>query len=131
MPMTPFPVTVTDQELIAFIDRWVSLLEQGDYEAAFQFTDHTPILGWTPTLIHEIVSWCGPFNPQRRFTLECAPTTQTERKVVNRWPERTPDGVFGDICYRLNVDGKASDLVATFLLRDTGAGIAVLFQDIA
>ena len=38
--MTPFPASVTDAELIEFMDRWASLLEQGDYDAAFAFTEN-------------------------------------------------------------------------------------------
>ena len=40
--MVPLPATITDEELIAFVDRWAALLEQEDYEAACAFTDHIP-----------------------------------------------------------------------------------------
>jgi hypothetical protein len=127
--MTPFPASVTDAELIEFMDRWASLLEQGDYDAAFAFTDHIPACGMTAALIREIVNWSRyPFDPNRRVTLDCGRTFKTERKVVRRWPEPTDDGFFGEIWYSLNIDGEASDLVATFLLKSSLDGVSVHLQ---
>jgi hypothetical protein len=61
--MTPLPAGVNDAELIALIDQWVSLLERGGYDAAFAVTDHLPEFGWTPDLVRETISWCGPTTP--------------------------------------------------------------------
>jgi hypothetical protein len=52
------------------------------------------------------------------------------RKAVYRWPEPGPDGSFGEICYHLNLDGRASDTVATFVLRTTHEGVTVHFEGI-
>lgn len=129
-PLTPLARNVTDAELIGLIDRWVSLLERADYEAAFALTDHLPELGWSPTQLREVIHWYGPHDPHRRVTLECAPTDITERKVVSRWPEPMPNGFFGEIWYSLNIDGKASDLTASFTLRYTAEGVTVHLEDI-
>ena len=40
--MISFPATVTDAELIAFLDRWAALLEGEDYQAAFAYAAHDP-----------------------------------------------------------------------------------------
>ena len=128
--MTPLPAGATDAEILSFLDRWAALLEQGDYDAAFAHTDHVPGLGWTPALIHETISWFGPFDPDRRVTVECGPTTVTERRVVTRWPEPRPDGFFGDVWYGLNINGEATDLVATFALQSSADGVTVHLQDV-
>ena len=128
--MQPLPTGATDAEVIARIDQWASLLERGDYEAAFALTDHLPEFGWTPELIRETVAWCGPYDPNRRVTLGCDPPAPDGRKAVDRWPEPTADGFCGGVCYYLDLDGRASDRVATFLLRDGPDGLTVHFEGI-
>jgi hypothetical protein len=128
--MTPLPPTVSDDELLALIDRWASLLELGEYDAAFALTDHLPAFGWSPTLVRETISYCGPYNPDRRVTLGGGPTPGAERKVVSRYREPTEDGYFGEICCYLNIDGEPSDRVATFLLRSSPRGVTVHFEGI-
>ena len=124
--MTPLPADVTDADLVAFVDRWVALLEQGDYDAAFAWTDHLPQFGWTPAKLHEIISWCGPLDPNRRVTL----AGDAPAPLVSRWPKTRADGFFGDVCYYLNIEGRSSDRVATFLLRASPGGVTVHFEGI-
>ena len=128
--MTPLPAGVSDAELIRFIDGWVSLLEQEDYDAAFAYTDQLPQFGWTPALVRETINWCGPFDPRRRVTLDRSPDLATERKAVYRSPEPSADGFFGEICYILEIDGQPSDRVATFLLKSSPEGVTVHFEGI-
>jgi hypothetical protein len=128
--MTPLPATVTDAELIAFIDRWAALMEQEDYEAAFDFTDHMDT-GWDPEGIQEVVKAYGDADPNQRVTLAGVPTDVQQRKEVDRWPDTNPYGYFGEIWYDLNIDGQVSDLTATFALRRTeDGGVAVHLNDI-
>lgn len=124
--MTPLPATVTDAELVAFIDRWVGLVEQGDYDAAFALTDHLPEFGWTPDTLRETIQWCGPFDPNRRVTLAAGPARRAE---VNR-SEPTGDGFFGEVCYWLDIDGQPSDRAVTFLLKSSPHGVTVYFEGI-
>ncbi|HEY7215158.1 MAG TPA: hypothetical protein VIC28_11045 [Thermoanaerobaculia bacterium] len=127
--MTPLPAEVTDSELIAFIDRWAALLEREDYEAAFAFTDHIPEMKWTPALVRELIKSCGDAEPDQRVTVEGVPTDITQRKRVDRWPTNA-HGCFGEVRYDLNIDGKASDLTATFALVWTDGGVTVHLDDI-
>ena len=127
--MTPLPISVSDEELIAFVDRWASLLEQGDYEAAFDLTEHLPQFGWTPDTLRETIQWCGPFDANRRVTLDTS-AGSARRKTVSRSEAPTGDNFFGEICYWLNVDGQESDLAATFLLRSSSGGVIIYFEGI-
>ena len=127
--MSPLPTTVSDPELIAFVDRWATLLEQDDYEAAFAFTDHTPEMGWTPSLVREVIQCYGDANPHQRVTVAGVPTDVTQRKKVLRWPTNA-HGYFGEIWYDLNIDGQASDLTATFDLKWAEHGVTVHLNDI-
>jgi hypothetical protein len=50
--MDPLPVDSTDDELIACIDRWISLLEQEKYREATAFVDHEP--SWTAATLRSM-----------------------------------------------------------------------------
>jgi hypothetical protein len=128
--MTPLPLTATDAELLAYLDQWAALLERGDYDAAFAHTDHLPEFGWSAALIHETISWFGPHDPNRRVTVAGGPTTRTEWRVVSRWPEPV-NGTVADVWYGLNVDGRATDLTAVFLVGSSPDGLRLYLQDIS
>ena len=127
--MTPLPSTATDQELIAVIDRWTSLLEREAYSEAYQLTDHDPGMGWTPELIRWVIKGYGEASPTQRVTLAGKPTDITQRKEVTRWPQNRLKGV-GEVWYDLNIDGFASDLTATFWIVSTPAGLTLRLNDI-
>ena len=127
--MGPLPANVSDAELIALIDRWAALLEREDYAGAFGFTDHIPEMGWTPELIREVIKSYGDADPGQRVTVGGVPTDISQRKAVDRWPTNAW-GCFGEIWYDLNIDGKASDLTATFALKWADCGVTVHLNDI-
>jgi hypothetical protein len=127
--MAPLPAAISDAELIAYIDGWAALLEREDYEAAFVATDQVAEMGWTPALIREVIKSYGDADPSQRVTVAGVPTDITQRKRVDRWPIKS-DGRFGEIWYDLNIDGKASDLTATFELRMVDGGVTVHLNDI-
>jgi hypothetical protein len=115
--------------LIAFIDRWASLLEKEAYSDAYQLTDHDPAMGWTPELIRDVIKSYGEALPTQRVTLEGRPTDITQRKKVTRWPGNRLKAV-GEIWYDLNIDGFASDLTATFCIGSTPEGLVLRLNDI-
>jgi hypothetical protein len=122
--MTPFPESVTDAELIAFIDRWAEMLEREDYHAAFAWTDHDPDARWTPELIRKVIKRHDQALPTQKVTLHGRATDVTQRKEVERWPNNS-FGCFGEIWYDLNIDGVVSDLTATFSVMLSAAGVTV------
>jgi hypothetical protein len=126
--MTPLLATVTDEELIAYIDRWAALLEREDYEAAFEFTDHMDT-GWDPEGIEEVIKSYDEADPKQKVTVEGVPTYTPQRKEVDRWPDANPYGFFGEIWYDLNIDGKTSDMTATFALKRTDDGGVTVHLD--
>lgn len=127
--MTPLPATVKDDELLTFIDCWAAMLEREEYEAAFAFTDHIAEMKWTADLIRDVIRSYGDAAPQQKVTVRGTPTDITQRKEVDRWPTNT-HGYFGEIWYDLNIDGKASDLTATFALKHANGGVTVHLNDI-
>lgn len=127
--MIPLPAGATDPDLIAFIDRWAALLEREDYEGAFALTDHMADMGWTAALVRDVIKGYGAARLGQRVTLHGVPTDITQRKEVTRWPT-TRHGYFGELWYDLNIDGKASDLTATFRLKRAGDRVTVHLNDI-
>jgi hypothetical protein len=127
--MTPLPSTATDGDLIAFIDRWASLLEQEAYSEAYQLTDHDPDMHWTPELIRDVIKGYGEASPTQRATLAGKPTDISQRKQVSRWPQRRVKGI-GQVWYDVNIDGFASDLTATFWVVSTPTGLILRLNDI-
>ena len=127
--MTPLPNTSSDQDLIAFVDGWASLLEKEDYAGAYQLTDHDPAMRWKPELIRKVIKSYGEALPTQHVTLAGRPTDITQRKEVTRWPQNRLKGV-GDVWYDLNIDGFASDLTATFWIVSTPEGLVLRLNDI-
>ena len=127
--MELLPLDASDADLIAFADRWASLMETEDYAAAFALTEHDPSMNWTPDLIGEVVKAYGDADPNQRVTLEGKSTDITQRKNVDRW-DANAHGAVGEIWYDLNIDGFASDLTATFTLIQRADGLAIELNDI-
>lgn len=126
--MRPLPHNISDDELIRFIDEWVALLEREDYEAAYEHTDRILSMEWTPDLIREVIKAYGDADPNQKVTLQGEPTDITQRKEVDWWESKGDN--FGEIWYDLNIDGKVSDLTATFQLQRSGEGVTIYLNDI-
>jgi hypothetical protein len=125
--MTPFPEHASDADLLTFVERWVSLLAQEDYEAASALPDHhSPQHIMTPDQIREQINLHG-----QRVTLEgvADDSGPPMTRQVERWPLRY-DGSCGEISYDLYIDGKYTGMTALFYLRPTNGGITVHLIDI-
>ncbi len=127
--MPHLPHDATDDDLIAFAERWVRLMESEDYDAAFAFTLHIPEMKWTPTLIRDVIKSYGDAAPDQRVTLLGTATDIMQRKEVDRW-SKNAHGTVGEIWYDLNIDGVVSDLTATFVILDDHQGLNIALNDI-
>jgi hypothetical protein len=127
--MKPLPLHISDNQLLDFIDEWVSLLEREDYEAAYHHTDHNQAMHWTPELIREVIKAYDEGLSDQKVTLKGIATDITQHKEVNR-SANSGKAYLGEIWYDLNINGKVSDLTATFDLRQTQEGIIVRLNDI-
>ena len=127
--MAPLPHDISDDELIAFIDKWAALMEVEDYEAAFAYTDQVPQMGWTPELLRQVVKGYGEALDGQRVTVAGEPTDIQQRKKVDWWePNRLNE--IGEIWYDLNINGYTSDLTATFRMVKTVKGMVIRLNDI-
>jgi hypothetical protein len=138
--MVLLPETVTDADLIAFVDAWAALMEAEDYEAACAYCDSPPGGTWTPELLrHLIKRELDDTHGDHRVTLKGQPFVFTiegrtvvlqQRKEVERWKEANDGGEIGEIWYDLNLDGVRSDLTATFRPVRVPEGFVLRLYDI-
>ncbi|MBD2767890.1 hypothetical protein IC235_08285 [Hymenobacter sp. BT664] len=117
-------------QIIAFIDRWVSLLVQKKYDEVLALIVAEP--GWRPALIEEVSNSYG--DAANRVTLlnngtalDGAGNSEIgrPRKEVD-WH----DDERGDVWYDLNINGLSSDLTATFDLVRRAGRMHLILQDI-
>jgi hypothetical protein len=123
------PHDASDAAILALVDRWAALLEAGDYRAAFDATEHDAAMGWTPDLIRAVITQYGDAEPGQKVTVVGRPTDITQRKVVRRFAPNKR-GFVGHVWYDLNINGLASDLTATFVLRADIRGLILVLDDI-
>ena len=120
---------VSDETLILLVDEWARLMEQENYQAAFEFIDPVPEMRWTPELYRKVIKSYGDCLPSQKVTVQGKPTDVTQRKEVTRWEPNTENEI-GEIWYDLNIDGFVSDLTATFRVCLSLEGISLRLDDI-
>ena len=128
-PRTLLPDDASDAAILAAVDRWAALLEDEEYEAAFNATEHDPAMRWTPELMRDVIKQYGDAEPGQKVTLDGKPTDITQQKSVHRFP-KNKHGFVGHVWYDLNINGLASDLTATFGLRADSGGLVFVLDDI-
>ena len=127
--MELLPLDSTDADLIAYIDRWAAIMESEDYAAALEFTDQSVDPHWTPDVLRQVIKDYDEADPKQGVTVEGTPTDIVQRKEVMRW-DPTANGEFGEILYDLNIDGRVSDLSATFAIFRREGGISIALDDV-
>jgi hypothetical protein len=127
--------SASDEEILAVVRRWVSLLASQDYQSAFELTDHDA--SWTSDLMRRVIEGYGLPDPKRthhRVTPIDQASGGSPRYEVTRWEEpRSLDGgeeITGDVWFNLPLDGSWSDLTATFDLRRRGQELRLVLDQI-
>lgn len=123
------PENASDAAILVAVDHWTALLEAEQYEAAFDAMEHDAGQGWTPDLIRQVITQYGDAEPGQKVTVNGKPTDITQRKSVCRFA-RNKNGYIGHVWYDLNINGFASDLTATFGIREVAGGLALVLEDI-
>jgi hypothetical protein len=123
------PKSAQKDQALAFVDSWVELLEQEEYEAAYKHTAHRADMGWSTQLIRQTIKGYGQRLPAQRVTLVGRDTDVRQRKEFDRYAKARGAAV-GQIWYDLNIDEALSDLTATFLIYEVDGGLAVVLDNI-
>jgi hypothetical protein len=130
--MQPLPRDVRDEELISFVNQWVTFLESEDYERAFLWTDHEPGSPFTTELIRRVIKSYDEADAEQRVTLDGWSYEKgiDQRKKVERWDTPASNGCVGYVWYDLNIDERLSDVTALFNFYLTEDGVIVRLEDI-
>jgi hypothetical protein len=127
------PRNPTDDEILRVVEDWVGDLERGDYATAFSRTAHDPYYGWTPDLIRDVVAGYG--SPQRhpsgevfRVTSRATASGLARCREIDR--EVVPPGAIAAVRYDLPLNGKWSDLTATFRVEPRAEGADLVLEEI-
>lgn len=130
----------SDDTILALVRRWVDLLAEDRYEAAFRLTAHSGHAGWSPQLMRAVIAGYGHADrtdghpPHRVTPIASAHGGPRARHDVNRWHDapRSSQGDrgVGDVWFDLPLDGEWSDLTATFDILVRGRELFLVLEDI-
>jgi hypothetical protein len=121
----------TDEDILAAVREWISLLAREEYVDAHQFTFHADNDYWTPESLKLIIQNYGspePYPDGRTFrvtrvesaTGDSYHQAEIRREALNR----------GRVWYDLPLNGEWSDLTAIFALQAIDGKLVLILEDI-
>ena len=124
--MIRLPLDATDEDLLAFADRWAERMAAEDYAGAFVLTGHDPAFDHSPEWLAASIRGYHEARPRQHVTMDGSgdPNREVYRRPVNA------DGDAGDIWYDLYIDNELSQMTATFWLRVESGGLDIWLSDI-
>ena len=128
-----FSDNVSDEEIIRHIETWIGKLADEDYVSAYNLVDHDPYYKWSPRLIEKVINGYGLPEPHPSGEVfKVTPISSALGEEPTREIERNnyKDNRIGYVMYDLPLNGKWSDLSATFRLENNEAGVKVILEEI-
>jgi len=132
------PLDADDATILAAVRAWVTLLAEERYQDAYDALYHPVGDHWTPRLIETAIRTYGSIEPAATGTsyrvtpLETAIGELSPRHEVDRFDDM-PGGVVGlvgMVWFDLPLNGRWSDLTATFYGERRDATLVVELNDI-
>jgi hypothetical protein len=121
-----------DEEVLAFVDRWIDELASDNYEAAYASSEHDPYYQWTPALMRVVVEGYGLPEPHRsgvRFRV-----TPRQSACGNRGEYRIDwsgqGRMLGWVYSSLPLNGEWSDLTVSFRIETRELGAVAILEEI-
>ena len=138
--MKKLPLDATDSQLLDLVHSWVDALAKEDYEFAYHITAHDRYYQWTPKLIEKVIQGYGLPEPRsdglvfQVTEIESASGNQP-RHYVEFFDEPIKiDGsnqkAVGEIWFDLPLNGKWSDLTATFEIRQDHTATVLVLNEV-
>jgi hypothetical protein len=129
----PLPSAPTDDELFSRVEAWIDRLAQGDFEAAFAYTEHDAYYAWTPALLREVIQGYGlPGRNKGQRSYEVTPrlaaTGGPRTREVDR--EAKPAHAIAIVRYNLPLNGAWSDLTSTFRVERRGEESVMVLEEV-
>ena len=127
--MKVLPPATTDEEIFAFLDGWMALVNAEQYEEACAYMDCYPGSDWTPTNILAAVRGVGAKQKTQKLVIRGPSAKNPQERRLFRW-QGSRGGYSGTVVYPMRMDGVPYRLNATFLLQRSEEGISVVLNDI-
>ncbi len=131
-------VLKTRGEVLPFVHDWVELLAQDRYEEAVQIVGHPIGVVLTAEMLRQLVANYGILEPRNDGRTFCATSpssavsaheTSTPYRDV-KW-DKGENGLFvGHVHFDVPLDGKWSDLTATFWVHERENGYVLQLEDL-
>ena len=123
----------TDNEILSFVASWVNYLVQEDYESAFSLVKHDPYYQLSPKLLEETINGYGLPEPHPSGEVYKVTSPETAigmigQKLVTR--EMVSESCAGYVYYDLPLNGKWSDLTASFRLEIQKEELSLVLEEI-
>lgn len=123
----------SNEELIAAVEKWIDLLAEGDYEAAFASTEHHPYYRWSPDLMRSVVAGYGlpePHPSGEVFAVTARVPADGGPPDVEVLRSGVPLPAIAEIWHALPLNGSWSDLTATFVAVPRDQGCVLVLHEI-
>ena len=130
MPLSSSP---TDEEILSAVESWIDDLARADFDSAYARTDHDAYYGWSPELMRSVIAGNGlPVTGEQetKFAVTTRALAQglAPRRTVDR-DVKAPSAI-AYVEYDLPLNGKWSDLTATFRVEARESGCALVLEQI-
>ena len=129
----PIARNSTDDELLAAVRAWIELLSESKYLAALQRIPSEPDESWTPQLLEEVVAGYGLPQASTRgnlYQVTSVSSATGHPSVASVEREALPPGAVAYIEHSLPLNGKWSDLTATFVLFASDSEASLFLREV-
>jgi len=119
--------------VINLIEKWVADLANEDYDSAYNRTSQDPYYRWTPELMKSVINGYGlpePHPSSEVFKVTSITNAKGENRRQKVEPGKYNDNRIGYVHYDWPLNGKWSDLIASYRLEKQGNELTVIFETI-
>jgi hypothetical protein len=129
------PALASDAELLATVNLWLEALASEDYEHAYNMTAHDNRYAWTPSKIRLNIEGYGSVQKHSSGPFKITPIDSAKggpdpRHDVHRLTDVKDGSPLADIWFDLPLNGKWSDLTATFAVYPLEGQIILCLEQI-
>ena len=129
MEMKPLNRDATDEDFLRVVEKWISILEQEDYDRALEWIPSCGYMHWTPKTLRGEIKDAGECKPDQKVTMDGESEFHRQTIHVSRW-DLDEHGQCGEIWYTLNIDGQTTALTAYFRITENPEGLVLRLWDV-
>lgn len=140
--MVTLPAPATEKDVLDLVHRWIELLAAERYRDAYDLTAHDPYYQWSPDVIRATIEGYGlpepgPDGSVYRVTPLDSAMGDAANDIGPRYevvllehPATEEDAVIGEVWFDLPLNGRWSDLTATFEVCQKRGAVHLVLNEI-